>query len=104
VGLVAKAILPGRDPGGVIATIGIGAIGAIMGCGAVTYFLESRVTPMSFAGFAAATAGAFILLVMHRLLSGGTFTRASRRGIHPDEEIVVVRKAGRTTRRGRHAA
>lgn len=104
VGLVAKALLPGRDPGGVIATMAIGAIGAIVGCGVLMYFLESRVSPMSISGFAAATVGAFILLVMHRLLSRGTLTRASRRGVHADDDFVVVRRTARSSRRGRHAA
>jgi uncharacterized membrane protein YeaQ/YmgE (transglycosylase-associated protein family) len=31
VGALAKAIMPGRDPGGIIITIGIGILGALLG-------------------------------------------------------------------------
>jgi hypothetical protein len=38
VGLVAKAIMPGRDPGGTIATVMMGVVGSVMGCGCVSFF------------------------------------------------------------------
>ena len=33
VGLAAKAIMPGRDPGGAVATLAMGVGGSIIGCG-----------------------------------------------------------------------
>jgi len=70
-GLLAKAIMPGRDPGGTIATFGIGTGGAVIGCGVLAYFLpEYRVSPLSPIGFVVATGGAFILLFFYRLLAG----------------------------------
>jgi len=71
VGLSAKAIMPGRDPGGALATLLMGVTGTIIGCGSIMFFLPSRhVTPVSLEGFAAATAGAFILLAFYRLFAG----------------------------------
>ena len=31
VGLVAKLVMPGRDPGGIVVTMGIGIVGALLG-------------------------------------------------------------------------
>ena len=57
VGLLAKAIMPGRDPGGAIATTLMGIGGTVLGCGAMALVFEGqRVTPLSPLGFAAATA------------------------------------------------
>ena len=89
VGLLAKAIMPGRDPGGAIATLAMGVGGTVIGCGILAYFFEGqRVTPISPLGFAVATAGAFIILFFYKLLGGYWFVegeyprfrlRASRR-------------------------
>ena len=75
VGLLAKAIMPGRDPGGAVTTLAMGIGGTIIGCGVLTYFSPTgtRVTPISLAGFAVATAGAFIILAFYRLLAGRLF-------------------------------
>lgn len=74
VGLLAKAIMPGRDPGGAIATLMMGVGGSVIGCGVLTYFYEGqRVTPISPIGALVATAGAFILLCFYRLLGGYWF-------------------------------
>jgi uncharacterized membrane protein YeaQ/YmgE (transglycosylase-associated protein family) len=82
VGLLAKAIMPGRDPGGAVATLAMGIGGVVIGCGTVTYFLDGeRITPISPLGFAAATAGAFVLLFFYRLL-GGRFFREGDRDHH----------------------
>ena len=75
VGLLAKAIMPGRDPGGAVATLAMGIGGTVIGCGTLMYFWEGhRVTPISPVGLAVATAGAFILLFFYRLLGGYWFT------------------------------
>ena len=71
VGLAAKGIMPGRDPGGAVATLGMGIGGSVIGCGTLAYFYEgARVTPISPIGFIVATAGAFSLLFFYRLFSG----------------------------------
>ena len=78
VGLLAKAIMPGRDPGGAVATLCMGVGGTVIGCGLVAYFYQGhRVTPISPLGFIVATAGAFTLLFFYRLLGGYFFTEGS---------------------------
>ncbi|MFI4875688.1 MAG: GlsB/YeaQ/YmgE family stress response membrane protein [Blastopirellula sp. JB062] len=70
-GLLAKAIMPGRDPGGPIATLAMGIGGSIIGCAVLAYFYEgNRVSPISPIGFAVAVAGAFVILTFYRLLAG----------------------------------
>lgn len=74
VGLLAKAIMPGRDPGGAVATLAMGIGGTVIGCGVLSYFYEGhRVTPISPLGMGVATAGAFIILFFYRLLGGYWF-------------------------------
>ena len=74
VGLLAKAIMPGRDPGGTIATLMMGIGGTVIGCGLLSYFYEGkRISPISPLGFVVGTAGAFLLLFFYRLLGGYIF-------------------------------
>jgi uncharacterized membrane protein YeaQ/YmgE (transglycosylase-associated protein family) len=74
VGLLAKAVMPGRDPGGAVATLMMGIGGTIIGCGTLTYFWSGqRVTPISLGGLVVATAGAFVLLFFYRLMGGHFF-------------------------------
>jgi uncharacterized membrane protein YeaQ/YmgE (transglycosylase-associated protein family) len=80
VGLMAKAIMPGRDPGGTVATLSMGIGGSVIGCGTLMFFYDgSRVTPISAVGFLVATGGAFILLFFYRLLAGKFFIEGERR-------------------------
>ncbi len=75
VGLLAKAIMRGRDPGGAVVTVVMGIGGTIIGCGICSFcYAGGRVTPISPIGFAVATAGAFIILFFYKLLSGYWFT------------------------------
>ena len=70
-GLLAKAIMPGRDPGGSIVTLSLGIGGAVVGCGILAFCLpEYRVSPLTPVGFVVATAGAFVLLFFYRLMAG----------------------------------
>jgi uncharacterized membrane protein YeaQ/YmgE (transglycosylase-associated protein family) len=71
-GLLAKAIMPGRDPGGAMATLLMGIGGSVIGSGMLSYFANIRVSPISPIGFVTATAGAFVLLFFYRLLAGRT--------------------------------
>lgn len=77
VGLLAKGIMPGRDPGGAITTLLLGIVGSIIGSGTLKFFWEgAHVTPISPMGFVVATAGAFLLLFCFRLLAGQYFKDA----------------------------
>ncbi len=70
-GLMAKAIMPGRDPGGSIVTLSLGVGGAVVGCGILAYSVpDYRVSPLTPIGFVVATAGAFVLLFFYRLMAG----------------------------------
>ena len=70
-GLAAKALMPGRDPGGSIATLVMGIGGTLIGCGLLAFFKKDmEVTPISMGGFALGTTGAFVLLFFYRFLGG----------------------------------
>ncbi|MGH7129029.1 MAG: GlsB/YeaQ/YmgE family stress response membrane protein [Planctomycetaceae bacterium] len=74
VGLCAKAVMPGKDPGGAVATMLMGIAGTVIGCGTLFFFWDGhRVSPISPVGFGCATGGAFVLLVFYRMLSGSFF-------------------------------
>ena len=88
-GLAAKALMPGRDPGGAVGTMLMGIAGCVIGCGSLLFFnSEARISPISGWGFVAATGGAFVLLLFYRILGGyffvesegdGTMRRTTRR-------------------------
>jgi uncharacterized membrane protein YeaQ/YmgE (transglycosylase-associated protein family) len=68
VGAIAKLIMPGKDPGGIIVTILLGIVGALLGgwLGQALGFYG----PGESAGFIMAIVGAIILLLLYRLLIG----------------------------------
>jgi uncharacterized membrane protein YeaQ/YmgE (transglycosylase-associated protein family) len=70
VGIVAKLLMPGRDPGGIIVTMLLGIIGAVVGgyLGRALGFYG----PGEPAGFLMSLVGAIALLAIYRL--------AARRG------------------------
>ncbi len=93
VGLFAKAIMPGRDPGGAIATLCMGIGGAVIGCGILAFFYEgARISPLSPLGFLVATAGAFLILFFYKLLGGYWFV-----------EGEIPRRAAQSPRRRRRS-
>jgi uncharacterized membrane protein YeaQ/YmgE (transglycosylase-associated protein family) len=68
VGIVAKFLMPGRDPAGFIITVIIGIVGSVI----ATYlgrFLGFYQVGES-AGFIAAVLGSIILLVIYRAVTG----------------------------------
>lgn len=74
VGLLAKGVMPGRDPGGAIATVLMGIGGTIMGCGVVSYFNNGqRVVPISPLGMLVGLMGTLIILFFYKMLSGYYF-------------------------------
>jgi uncharacterized membrane protein YeaQ/YmgE (transglycosylase-associated protein family) len=67
VGVVAKFLMPGRDPGGFVVTILLGIVGAMVGG-----FLGRAVGwygPNDPAGFVMAVVGAMVLLIGYRLIA-----------------------------------
>lgn len=66
VGIIAKLLMPGRDPGGLIITTLLGIVGAVIGG-----FLGRSLGlygPGEPAGFLMATLGAVVLLFLYRML------------------------------------
>jgi uncharacterized membrane protein YeaQ/YmgE (transglycosylase-associated protein family) len=66
VGALAKLVMPGRDPGGILVTIVLGIVGALLGG-----WLGRAIGlygPDEAAGFVMALLGALILLGLYRLL------------------------------------
>ena len=65
-GALAKWIMPGKDPGGIIVTILIGIAGAVIGgwIGSVVGF--GSVTGVNVGSIATAVGGAIILLAIYR--------------------------------------
>lgn len=65
VGAIAKLVMPGRDPGGIIVTMFLGILGAVLGGwigGALGLY-----APGEPVGFVMATLGAIVLLSIYRL-------------------------------------
>jgi uncharacterized membrane protein YeaQ/YmgE (transglycosylase-associated protein family) len=70
-GAIAKALLPGDDPGGIVVTMIIGIVGAVIGgligewvgFGGLSSFFDVRTWIL-------AVAGSVVLLVIYRLFSG----------------------------------
>lgn len=67
IGALAKLIMPGRDPGGIIVTILLGIAGALVG-GFIGRAL-GLYGPNDAAGFIMALIGAIILLLLYRWLA-----------------------------------
>jgi uncharacterized membrane protein YeaQ/YmgE (transglycosylase-associated protein family) len=71
-GALAKFIVPGKDPGGIIVTILIGIVGAILGGFAGSFIGLGKVESFDFGGIIIATVGAIVLLIVYRLFSKRT--------------------------------
>lgn len=68
VGIIAKLLMPGRDPGGFIVTILLGIAGALLGgfAGRAMGFYG----PNESAGWLMSIVGAIVLLVIYRVAVG----------------------------------
>jgi len=70
VGALAKLIMPGRDPGGIIITMLLGIVGAMVAGflgRSLGWYMEGEP-----AGFIASTVGAIIVLAIYRMVIGRT--------------------------------
>jgi len=68
-GAVAKLLMPGRDPGGILITILLGIAGSVVGGylgRALGLYREGQA-----AGFLMSVLGAILLLVVYRMIRGG---------------------------------
>jgi uncharacterized membrane protein YeaQ/YmgE (transglycosylase-associated protein family) len=71
-GALAKLIMPGDDPGGIIVTILLGIVGAFVGGFVVNLLGGAGVSGFNLWSIAVATIGAIILLAIYRLVAGRT--------------------------------
>ncbi|GAT80660.1 conserved hypothetical protein [Streptomyces sp. F-3] len=71
-GAIAKLLLPGKDPGGIIVTMLIGIAGGLLGgwLGKVIFGVESIDGFFELSTWIAAIVGSLILLVLYRLFTG----------------------------------
>ncbi len=67
-GLLAKWVMPGKDPGGLIVTILIGVAGAFVGGMIATFFGFGDVSGFNISSFLIAVGGAVLLLFAYRKL------------------------------------
>ena len=68
VGVIAKLVMPGRDPGGMIVTILLGIVGALLG-GFVGQALGFY-APGEPAGYIMSIVGAILVLLIYRMAFG----------------------------------
>lgn len=80
VGLLAKALMPGRDPGGAIATLLMGITGVVIGCGVYTLVYNEKISPITSVGMICGIIGAFVILLFYRLLGGFILDEAGTSG------------------------
>jgi uncharacterized membrane protein YeaQ/YmgE (transglycosylase-associated protein family) len=71
-GAIAKILLPGRDPGGLVGTTVIGIAGAFLGGWISSHFLHRSVAHHFYdpKTWVAAVGGALVLLIGYRILFG----------------------------------
>ncbi|MFI1567178.1 GlsB/YeaQ/YmgE family stress response membrane protein [Streptomyces sp. NPDC020490] len=79
-GAIAKALMPGKDPGGIIITMLIGIAGGLLGgfLGKVIFGVDSIDGFFDLSTWIAAVVGSVILLALYRLFTG----RGHGRGRH----------------------
>jgi len=68
VGALAKFLMPGDDPGGIIVTIVIGVAGAFVGGFVGARMGLGTVSGFNLGSIALATGGALLLLILYRLV------------------------------------
>ncbi|MEU0665919.1 GlsB/YeaQ/YmgE family stress response membrane protein [Streptomyces lavendulocolor] len=76
-GVIAKVLLPGRDPGGLIGTTLIGVAGAFVGGWMSARFLDRTISNQFYDGptWLAAIGGSLVLLIAYRILFGHSRSR-----------------------------
>ena len=71
-GLLARLVLPVREPSGPLPTLAVGIAGSALGLAVLSWTLGDRpLNPVSPLGFLAAAAGAAVLLVLYQIIRAG---------------------------------
>lgn len=76
-GAIAKLLIPGDDPGGIIVTMLIGIVGALLGgfLASALFDVQPNDGFFDLSTWASAIVGALILLVIYRAVTGRRTTR-----------------------------
>lgn len=71
-GMIAKALLPGDDPGGVVVTTIVGIVGALLGGFVAKALFDTQPVDEFFdlSTWAAAVVGSVVLLLVYRAVTG----------------------------------
>ncbi len=67
-GSIAKAIHPGKDPGGCLTTMVIGILGAFIGGFLSSWLFNKDVTGFNFTSLLISVGGSLILLIVYRMI------------------------------------
>ena len=68
VGIIAKFIMPGKDPGGIFITIGLGIAGAFVGGYIGSALGFGSVTGFDIRSLLIAVGGSILLLILYRVI------------------------------------
>jgi len=74
VGMLAKFVMPGNDPGGLLITIVLGIVGAVVGGFIATQFGYGDVSGFNIGSIVIAVGGAVVLLVGYRMVRATAVT------------------------------
>ncbi|MFJ6463555.1 GlsB/YeaQ/YmgE family stress response membrane protein [Streptomyces sp. NPDC091387] len=76
-GVIAKILLPGRDPGGLVGTTLTGIVGAFLGGWISSKFLDRPISKdfVDVETWVAAIGGSLVLLIIYRLFFGNSRER-----------------------------
>jgi uncharacterized membrane protein YeaQ/YmgE (transglycosylase-associated protein family) len=83
VGAVAKLLMPGDDPGGIIVTALIGVVGSVIGFYVFRAIGIGDENKFDLGGFLGAVLGTMLLLGLYRMIAG--------RGTHNTHRATTVR-------------
>lgn len=68
IGALAKLVMPGRDPGGIIVTMLLGIVGALVGGFISTKLGHGDVTGFNITSIIIAVLGSMLLLLIYRMV------------------------------------
>jgi len=68
-GVLAKTLLPAREPGSALLVLTLGIVGSVIGPLGLSYLLGNRtLNPMSPLGLLSAAGGALVLMIFYRVI------------------------------------
>jgi len=79
-GFIARALVPGPDPMGIVGTIAVGIVGSFLGgfLGDLIFGGDDNLDGLAPAGIIGSIIGAIIVLLIYRAVTGGDGRRRTR--------------------------